>query len=384
MVTTHPIQYQVPWLKLLGAQPGIELQVYFAMHPDSREQGREFGVSFVWDTPLLDGYSSALLDNRARRPSLTEWSGCDTPGIAGKLREGRFDAVIVNGWGSKTAVQALIACRRLGIPCLVRGEANGLRPRTGVKRLAHSALLRQYAAFLAIGRQNRAYYESLGVNPRRIFATPYCVDNERFSSSARAVLSHETQGAIRCSLGLDPEAVTFLFSGKFVDKKHPADAIEAVRRLSRGGLSGVQLLMVGDGPLRPVLEEAAAGLPIVFSGFLNQSQIPRAYAASNCLLLPSDAGETWGLVVNEAMACGLPAIVSNQVGCAVDLVEPDVTGQIFPCRDVDALAAAMEEGVRHPERLATWGEHARSRVFGKFNFERVVAGVMEALRSVVR
>ena len=97
VVTTHPIQYQVPWLRRLSTREGVDLQVYFAMIPDAVEQGREFGVAFAWDLPLLDGYSCRVLENRAKHPSLTEFAGCDTPQIGQVLREGRYDAVLVNG-----------------------------------------------------------------------------------------------------------------------------------------------------------------------------------------------------------------------------------------------------------------------------------------------
>jgi len=382
VVTTHPIQYQVPWLRLLSAQPGIDLHVYFAMVPDAAEQGREFGVAFQWDMPLLEGYRYTLLENRATRPSLTHFAGCDTPSIVAEIRRQKFDAVIVNGWGSKTALQALWACRRLGIPCIVRGEANGLRRRAAWKRWAHRVLVKQYAGCLSIGQQNRRYYESLGVPSALIFDTPYCVENQRFSGAAAALHAECSKPELRRSFGLAEYATTFLFSGKFVDKKHPDDAIEALRSLFERGARNLQLLMVGDGPLRPELQRAAEGLPIVFAGFLNQSQIVRAYAASDCLVLPSDAGETWGLVVNEAMACGLPAIVSDQVGCAVDIVRPEETGAIYPCRDVGRLAACMKEAVDAPERWAEYGKTAKARIESGYCFERVVEGVVSALERV--
>jgi glycosyltransferase involved in cell wall biosynthesis len=382
MVTTHPIQYQVPWLRMLGDRDDIDLHVYFAMLPTSQEQGREFGVAFDWDTPLLDGYRYTVLKNESVQPGLTAWSGCDTPAIYAALRDGKFDAVIVNGWGSKTAVQALIACRRLRIPCIVRGEANGLRQRNWAKRLGHRALLSQYSAFLAIGQHNRRYYESLGVSKSLIFDTPYCVDNHRFAVAADEVRRRTERIELRSSFGLDPQAMAFLFSGKFVDKKHPADAIEAIGKLLASDGPAVQLLMVGDGPLRSQLEQAAAGLPIRFAGFLNQSQMALAYAASDCLVLPSDAGETWGLVVNEAMACGLPAIVSDQVGCAFDLVIAGTTGQIYRCRDVSALAARMQEFAVNSARCAELGLAARRHVESRFNFDGVVDGVLRALSAV--
>jgi glycosyltransferase involved in cell wall biosynthesis len=382
MVTTHPIQYQVPWLRLLGQTPGIDVHVYFSMLPDAAEQGREFGVSFDWDIPLLEGYEWSVLENRSQHPSLTTFGGCDTPGIRRELRDGNYDAVIVNGWGFKTCLQALLSCRLTGIPCIVRGEANGLRPRAWWKRWLHARLLSQYAACLAIGTNNRRYLLDAGVPPARIFMTPYCVDNARFAEGAES-WRNKPPGEDACTrFGLDPARTTFLFSGKFVEKKRPGDLIEAIRNLGPEARRRVQALMVGGGPLEGQLREAAAGLPVVFAGFLNQSEIPAAYSASDCMVLPSDHGETWGLVVNEAMACGLPVLASNQVGCAVDLVHPGETGDVFRCGDVDVLADLLTRYGNDRDALARMGAKAQSRVQDDYTFEAVLEGVLAALAMV--
>ncbi len=382
VVTTHPIQYQVPWLQKLAARDGIDLQVFFAMLPDKAEQGREFGVAFEWDLPLLEGYRYTVLENRSPSPSTTSFNGCDTPQIYQELRRGRFDAVIVNGWVVRTCLQALLACRRLGIPCIVRGEANGLRPRAFWKRGLHRILLGQYAAFLTIGSNNRRYYQDRGIDARRMFATPYCVDNDRFGKAADDWRARIGRAALCERFGLVADKPTFLFSGKFVDKKRPGDIVDAVRTLADADPPGFQILMVGEGPLGQALREKAKGLPIHFSGFLNQSEITAAYAVADCLVLPSDSGETWGLVVNEAMACGLPALVSNQVGCAVDVIEAGRTGDCFPCGDVGELARLMAFYARKPETLREMGREARRRIDSGYNFGNVVAGVLAALESV--
>lgn len=384
VVTTHPIQYQVPWLQKLAAREGIELQVFFAMLPDLVEQGREFGVAFAWDLPLLEGYKYTVLENRAKSPSLTSFNGCDTPQIYREIRRGRFDAVIVNGWVVKTCLQALLACRLSGTPCIVRGEANGLRPRAFWKRRLHRMLLSQYSAYLSIGSNNRDYYLASGVAEKRIFSTPYCVDNDRFGNAADAWRRDPGHSKLCDRFGLSPEIPTFLFSGKFVDKKRPGDIIEAVKGLAASGSVNFQVLMVGDGPLGAELRASAQGMPIHFTGFLNQSEITTAYAVSDCLLLPSDHGETWGLVVNEAMACGLPALVSDQVGCAVNLVEQGKTGDTFACDNVTELATLMSRYASEPDLLQRMGAEARRRVCTDYNFDRVVDGVLAALESLGR
>jgi glycosyltransferase involved in cell wall biosynthesis len=123
---------------------------------------------------------------------------------------------------------------------------------------------------------------------------------------------------------------------------------------------------------------AERALEAVFVGFLNQTEISRAYVAADALVLPSDYGETWGLVVNEAMVHGLPAIVSDRVGCGPDLVEDGVTGRIFPFGDVQALVRVLAETAVDADRRGEMGRQARHRV-AAYSAERAVEGTLEAI-----
>jgi glycosyltransferase involved in cell wall biosynthesis len=140
--------------------------------------------------------------------------------------------------------------------------------------------------------------------------------------------------------------------------------------------------MVGDGPLRMVCEEKVRheGLPISFTGFLNQSQIVAAYAAADALVLPSDGGETWGLVVNEAMACGLPCFVSDQVGCSPDLIIPNQTGALFPLGDYKALAALLGDFAGDASKQAGMRTRVRQGIH-KYSAAAALAGTLEALNA---
>lgn len=369
ILTTHPIQYQVPWFRLLARQPGVDLEVLYCMLPDAAQQGSGFGVSFEWDVPLLSGYTYRVLENRARVPSVTTFFGCDTPEIYGILRQEPWDAFIVNGWVAKSCLQLLAACRLRGVPCLVRGESNALRPRAAWKRGVHRLLLRQYVAFLAIGSQNRAFYLANGVAPERIFAAPYCVENERFAFDGRSLLT--------------ARPFTFLFSGKLIPKKRPMDVLKALAWLrAQAPDLAVGLVVAGDGELRPDCEAfgAAEGLPVRFTGFLNQSQIGQAYREADCLVLPSDNGETWGLVVNEGMASGMPAIVSDQVGCHPDLIVAGETGWTFGCGDVEGLGKRMLQMAEDPEQAFRMGQAAARLVNEGYHYRRVAEGTVAALR----
>jgi glycosyltransferase involved in cell wall biosynthesis len=162
------------------------------------------------------------------------------------------------------------------------------------------------------------------------------------------------------------------------------DFVRAITRAAQNGAS-LQGLMVGDGPLRADCEDFVRkhDSPIRFTGFLNQSQIVEAYVASDLLVLPSDGGETWGLVVNEAMACGRPCIVSDHVGCGPDLIEVGGTGAIFPLGDVDRLADLIGGLARDPAKLAFMSELVTRRI-QKYSTQAAVDGVLQCLAAITR
>ena len=149
------------------------------------------------------------------------------------------------------------------------------------------------------------------------------------------------------------------------------------------GIPSSHLLFVGAGALECSLRTAAAdsGISCSFAGFLNQTEIPNAYAATDCLVLPSDSGETWGLVVNEAMACGLPAIVSDRVGCREDLIVEGITGHSFPFGDIPALAGRMREMASNAGVAKHMGEEACIHGHA-YSIEAAAAGVKNAIMSV--
>ncbi|HRX63318.1 MAG TPA: glycosyltransferase family 4 protein [Candidatus Competibacter sp.] len=383
LFATHPIQYHIPWFQRLAVVPELDFKVFFGLLPDAVQQGVGFDVGFQWDIPLLDGYRWELLPNVAKTPSLGTFGGCDTPEVGWVLRDWRPDVAILTGWQSRMLTQAWWACVRLDIPRIVRGESNHLAPRSGWKRFRHRMWLKGFDRFLAIGQANRTFYREAGIPAERIHDCLYFIDNQRFAAAAAKLHSHRAE--LRRGWGIPTDVVCFLFSGKLIPKKHPLDLLHALSQAIRSGVRA-HVLMAGSGEL---LESARAlvereQLPVTFAGFLNQSEIVRAYVAADCLVLPSDTGETWGLVVNEAMACGLPAIVSDQVGCGPDLILQGETGALFPMGDVPALAAQLMEFAIDPVRLSMLGARARRRVLADYSVEQAVVGTLAAVCAVAR
>lgn len=381
IVTTHPIQYQVPWLRGLAAQPDFDLHVLFGMVPDAEQQGVGFGVPFTWDVPLLDGYSWSVLENVAKTPSLSARDGVDTPAVGARLAELDPDVVVICGWQAKSLLQATRAARRLGIPRVIRGESNDLRPRPAWKRWLHRWHLGGFDAALAIGTANARFLRAAVLPAASIELAPYAVDTAHLARAIDDRAEVRSTGRERWELASD--AFVALFVGKLEPKKRPLDLVEGVARARASG-ADVRLLVVGAGPLEAAVRERVATLavPATFTGFLNQGELAEAYSAGDVFVLPSDHGETWGLVVNEAQAVGLPVVVSDQVGCGPDLVTPGETGWTYPCGDVESLAERLAGLARDPDLRTRVGTAGQRRV-ADFTIDRAVQATARRLRDVV-
>jgi hypothetical protein len=367
---THPIQYYTPIFRELAAL--CDLTVFFAHRQTAEQQaGAGFGVAFDWDIDLVSGYRSKFLENVSRRPSTDRFSGCDTPGIAHEIAEGRFDAFVVPGWGFRSFMQAAQACRKVGVPVFVRGDSQLAGQRNILLRIAKAIafprVLRRFDGFLYVGQRNREYLLHYGARADRLFFSPHCVDNASFGAAS--------DEARRSNVRAPGANKRLLFVGKLLERKRPLDLLKAAALLRKK--RSLEIVFAGSGELESELREfaRASGLPATFLGFVNQSALPAVYAGADVLVLPSDGLETWGLVVNEAMACGLPAVVSDAVGCGPDLVEPGVTGAVFPVGQPALLASAIETAISLQPASLREQLAARMQVYSPFGAAK---GIMQA------
>jgi glycosyltransferase involved in cell wall biosynthesis len=386
ILSTHPIQYHSAWFRALAARPDLNVHVYYCHKATPEDQARAgFGVEFDWDVPLLTGYPHSFLRNVANPSGHGRFAGFDTPEIADIIRRRQYDAVLINGWHYKSAWQAIWACWKSRVKVMVRGDSHLHTPRGIAKRVVKSFTYRRFIprfdACLAAGQWSREYFLHYGARPERIFFVPHAIDNRRFQTETECLEPRRSE--LRKEEDLDENAIVFLFSGKFIPKKRPMDFVCAIERAARRN-PRIHGLMVGDGPLRAGCEDLVRerSAPIRFTGFVNQSQITKSYVVCDALVLPSDGGETWGLVVNEAMACARPCIVSDRVGCGPDLVIPQETGAIFPLGDVNALANSMRELAGNPERMISMGLEARSRL-KNYSVKTAVDGIIQSLAATL-
>jgi glycosyltransferase involved in cell wall biosynthesis len=383
ILATHPIQYQAPLFQALASRPELNVQVFFCRKATPREQaGAGFGVEFDWDVPLLDGYPYQFLPNVARRSSVGSFYGLDTPEIGAIVARENYDGVIVNGWHYKSAWQTIKACWRTGTPVLVRSDSHLNTKRHVLKKitkwLVYRRFIPRFDACLAVGKWSAEYFNHYGASPERIFIVPHVVNYPRFRTESTRLRLHRSE--FRRQWGLHENSSVALFVGKFIQKKRPLDFVRAVEQAAIE-CPKIMGLMVGDGPILKKCKDVALQnhLPVRFTGFLNQSQIVQAYVAADILVLPSDGGETWGLVVNEAMASGLPAIVSSQVGCGPDLIEENVTGGTFPVGNVIALADTMKRWA-NPERCRKALPAIQEKI-ASCSIQHAVEGVLAAINS---
>ncbi len=384
VVMTHPVQYYAPWFRYIEERcPEIELSVLYATQPTPEQQGIGFDRPFVWDVSLTEGYRCRILrqalgENNSRHG---EFWKMDVPEIGRAVCDSKPDVVLITGWQSPTLLRALWTCKRRGIPVLYRGDTNLANAHPGLRRFAWTArtwfLLRLFDGYLSVGIRAREYLRHFYVPESRIFDSPHCVDNAFFASSAALHQTPDGRRTARLSFGLNADDFVVLFVGKLEPKKRPLDLLRAAARLG----AGTSALLVGSGELQQECRDLRVqlGVSAVSAGFLNQSELGRAYAAADCLVLPS-AAETWGLVVNEALATGLPCVVSDRVGCGADLVASGETGEIFPVGDVGALANALE-------RIRDGNHERRDRAAvcrakaAQYSFHSAATGLVAACRA---
>jgi len=415
-LVTNPIQYQAPLLRRIAREPGIDLTVLFGSDFSVRGYHDEgFGVEVAWDTPLLEGYKSEFLKSW-RDTGTVSFTSPFSRGLYRRLQELQPDALWVHGYASLNSLQGILAANALGIPVLLRAESwLGDRPRSPLKLAAKSLLLRALGpaidAVLPIGTLNAAYWSRyFPAVPQ--FPMPYAVDNDWFATRAAAA----DPTALRTELQLDPGRPVILFASKLQPRKHAGHLLAAfhsllnpgVARSSRalGAMSGElhlpYLLIVGDGEERTHLQQQATDLGIEphlrFAGFRNQTELPAFFRMASVFVLPSQH-EPWGLIVNEAMACGCPVIVSSDVGCHPDLIpahsspggpfiarslrdERGTTtappGIVYPVGDIPALTAALRCVLATPDVSAQMGVAARARI-STWSFEQDIAGLRAAL-----
>ncbi|MEK7465645.1 MAG: glycosyltransferase family 4 protein [Patescibacteria group bacterium] len=383
--TSHPSEYNGPLFKSLARHSKIDLTVYYGWDFGVKEtHDLESGVNIKWDIPLLEGYRYKFLNNWAIKKTSSNFLGIINPGIIVELFRNRYDAIIVHGYTHLSDWFCFFGALITGTPLIFRGETL-VRPNQSLwtkalKFMALKPLFKLTKACLSIGSKSGEFYKYYGVPADRIFLTPYSVDNDFFINQNSKYKPHQTE--LKKELNLPVDLPVVIFMGKLIHRKRPEDLLKAFSQLKNGLAS---LVFVGDGDLRSALTEYVQEFHIrnaVFTGFISQGMMPKYYALGDIFVLPSD-GETWGLVVNEAMCSGLPVIVSDAVPSVYDIVKDGSNGFIYPCGDVERLKNSLELLVNDRGKINAMGKKSLELI-SKWNYGACVTGILRALESSVK
>jgi glycosyltransferase involved in cell wall biosynthesis len=383
IITTHPIQYNAPWFKLLALRGNVQVKVFYTW--EQSQQGSlydpGFGKNVSWDIPLLDGYDYTFVKNVSANPGSHHFKGIVNPTLIDEVKLWKADAILFFGWSFKSHLKCLRFFHKK-IPVLFRGDSTLLDESAGLKTTLRRIFLRwvytSVDSALYVGTNNKLYFRKHGLNESQLCYAPHAIDNERFDRG-NEVYKLEAL-ALRQKLNIDITNSVFLFAGKLEAKKNPELLIQAFKELND---KSAHLVVVGNGEEEAQLKTKYAGLEnLHFMDFQNQSKMPVIYNLCDVFVLPSKGpGETWGLAINEAMACRRAILASNKCGGAIDLIEDGKNGYIFESHSKDDLVRKLRKLAASREEVKLMGERSYKKV-QHFSFENICLGIENCLQKI--
>src|SRR5208282_571005 len=332
--------YRIPVFNVLAHRAGLDLHVIFLAETDEMlRQWRVYKDEICFSYQVLPSWrwrtgKSSFLVNR---------------GLWTALNKVNPQVLICGGYAYAASWEALLWARRHQVEFVLWSESNRHDARGGRAEVEwlKTYFVRHCDRFVVPGKASFEYLRSLGAPAANIVTAPNAVDNRWFARQAESVRSHVTEFREKMKL----PARFILFVGRLVPEKGVFDLLAAYAKLESGLRSEVGLVFAGDGACREELIQQAKLINpggVCFPGFAQREDLAGLYALAEALVLPTHS-DPWGLVVNEAMSCGLPIIVSNVAGCSADLVEDGWNGYVVPSRDAEKLSMAMDSVVRQPE-----------------------------------
>lgn len=384
IVLTHPIQYYTPIFSLLTRKALVDIKVFYTWSQISTGKRFDpgFGREVEWDIPLLEGYAYEFLGNTSAQPGSHHFRGIVNPDAIAKIESFEPDAILIFGWAFVSHLRIMRYFKNK-IPVIFRGDSTLLDEKKGLKTLARYWFLRWVYSHidkaLYVGKSNYDYYIKFGIKPAQLVWAPHAVDNQRFIVHNKDyTLQART---IRQSLNIGEADFVFLFAGKFEPKKDPELLLNSFLRSGLG--KSVHLVLAGNGVLEESLKiKSKDAVNVHFLGFQNQQAMPALYRVGDVFVLPSGGpGETWGLAVNEAMACSRPLIVSDKCGCAADLVENGVNGNIFAAGNEDDLIEKMVSSYQQRDKLPAMQNASLAKI-KEYSIESICNALELTLRMI--
>jgi glycosyltransferase involved in cell wall biosynthesis len=374
IITTHPIQYNAPWFKLLQEGGRVEPKVFYTW--GQLETGEKydpgFGKTVQWDIPLLEGYQYTFVNNIATYPGSHHRNGIINPTLNAAIEQWQPDAVLVFGWNFVSHFNCIKYFHKK-IPVIFRGDSTLLRKQSLIKAVLRKLYLKWVYSFidhaLYAGTENKKYFLQYGLKENQLIFAPHAVDNERFAD--RNSLHQTKANEWKKTMGLAADTLTILYAGKLEKIKDPLLIIQFANRFIG---QPVNFIIAGNGSLEKELKKMAAGNPqIHFIDFQNQQKMPVVYRLADFFIL-SSVSETWALGINEAMACGRAVIVRNTCGCAVDLVQNEKNGFVFDADAIDLLYDHITAIISNKEQLQKMGL-VSEKIIASYSFKNIVSAI---------
>ena len=370
LVMDHPAQQFARALRLLAAEAGIQLHVYYwSVAETYYDAGFERSIS--WDIDLLGGYGWSASPAELPVARRLAW-------LAGQLRKSRPDVVVCYGWASPIARASILYCAVSRARLLLYGDttwqhASRDRHRIG-RSLALRTLMRLSDGAVSTGTFNREFYIRHGMHPRHIWPGVCPADT--------TVFGHARAGRFHV-VGDGGSGLRIGFAGKLTARKGVDELLRACALLPRD--RAWSLTVVGDGPmmadLQALAERLDIGTRVTFRGFANTSEMPKLLASFDVLAVPSRF-DMRVLVAIEAMAAGAAIVVSDATAIwgPGDLVADGVTGLVYRSGDPAALTRQLGRLLDDPDlvtRLSAEGAR-RAAGYGPDSFARTVASSVRA------
>jgi glycosyltransferase involved in cell wall biosynthesis len=380
IITTHPIQYYAPWFRLLAKRNIVFPKIFYTWEQSSTGVKFDpgFGKKIEWDIPLLEGYEYTFVKNTASEPGSHHFNGIINPTLISELKQWNPNAILIIGWN----FQSHLKCMRYfhnKIPVFFRGDSTLLDEQNLLKKAFRRVFLKwiyHYVDYaLYVGSNNKKYFLARGLKERQLIFAPHAIDNERFAEPAGI---YEREAILwRSEIGIQDDDIAILFAGKLEPKKNPSLLLELAKSCTDKRL---KFILVGNGVLEEELKSSAFNDErIKFINFQNQQRMPVVYRLGDVFILPSKGpGETWGLAVNEAMACNRPVIISDKVGCSIDLVKNGINGIIFDITSPGSIISFVKQLLQEDVLIKKMGNQSAQIVKG-FSFQQIVNAIEQLM-----
>lgn len=379
IITTHPIQYNAPWFKLLSENGNILLKVFYTwgqlQFTPKIDPG--FGKAVEWDIPLLEGYDYTFVSNTSKIPGSHHRKGIINPSLNKEIEEWQPDAILVFGWNFISHLKCIRYFHKK-LPVIFRGDSTLLDEKRSIKTLIRRLFLNwvySYIDFsLYVGENNQQYFLKHGLGMHQLVYAAHAIDNDRFAEPDSIYNSQANE--YRVQLGIAENDIVLLFAGKLEEKKNPFFLIELLKKHTDPRL---KVVFVGNGKLEISLKAAALNdKRILFLDFKNQLKMPGIYRMADLVVLPSTGpGETWGLALNEAMACGKAISASYKTGGAIDLIQEALNGVVIDLEDTRSFDQLIKDSLLDKNLLDTMGKVSKVHI-NQFSFSNI-AKALETL-----